>query len=421
MKKVISLTLALLLCISLGIFSTFALEADGFTYIENNGKATITGYKGSDTDLKIPATLNGLDVVKIDDNAFYQNHSLNSVTIENGIEEIGEKAFYNCTGLTELTVPDSVTEIGNSAFAYCVYLQDVTLGNGITKISNNCFSNDTRIESIEIPEGVIELDDGAFESCTHLSSVSLPSTLTRIGKYAFAYTYKLSEIELPSSLKTLDEGVFYFNYALTEITFPASVKSLSNYVFYANSSLETVELNEGLITIGDMAFDGTAVKSLYIPSTVAVIGSHAFGFTYNDVTLDYDITPDFMALCVDGSYGASFCKNFKISYTLVSAKDNGPAPVETQAETQVETKAEAKTEAKTETTTATKATTKPNKNYDKGDVTLDGNVNEMDTSAIQNHIAYLKELTDNSLELADFDSNDKVNIKDITQIQISIK
>lgn len=401
MKKVVSLALAFLTCISLCIFSTSALEAEGFTYIEDEGKAVITGYSGNETDLLIPATLNGLKVEEIEDNAFYQNHSLTSVTIENGIEEIGEKAFYNCTGLTKVTIPDSITEIGDSAFSYCVYLTDVTLGKGIDEISNNCFSHDTRIESIIIPEGVKELDDGAFEECTHLKNVTLPSTLTEIGKYAFAYTYNLSSITLPENLETIDEGAFYFNSALTEITFPASMKYLSHYAFYSNSALVSVSLNEGLLTMGDMAFDGTAITTLYIPSTLLTAGSHPFGYVYNEETFEYEHKPGFIAFCKEGSYGAQLCEGFEIPYMLVS---DTPAT------------APATTEAATQKVTETKQT-----DFKKGDVTKDGEVNKIDTNAIQKHLAYLEKLTDDKLKFADFDSNGKVNIKDTTKIMMSIK
>lgn len=401
MKKVISLTLTLLILASVCAFNTSALEDKGFTYTEEDGKAVITGYQGTDTDLVIPATLGGLKVEEIADNAFYQNHNLTSVTIENGIEEIGDKAFYNCTALTKVTIPDSITEIGDSAFSYCVYLTDITLGNGIDKISNNCFSHDTRIESIVIPEGVEELDDGAFEECSHLKEISLPSTLKEIGKYAFAYTYSLASIALPSSLEIIDEGAFYFNSALTEVTFPASMKSLCNYAFYGNSSLATANLNEGLLTIGDMAFDGTAIKSLYIPSTVVTMGSFPFGYTYNEETFEYELTPDFVAFCKEGSYGAQFCKGFGINCFYISAT----APAETIPQI---------------TSAAPTTATEINKIYSKGDVNCDGVINDKDTYAIQQYIAKLSELSKASADLADFDSSGKVNIKDTTQIQLSI-
>ncbi|MBQ7385516.1 MAG: leucine-rich repeat protein [Ruminococcus sp.] len=411
MKKVLSLTLTLLILTSVCAFNTSALEDKGFTYTEDEGKAVITGYEGSETNLVIPAVLGGLKVEEIEDNAFYQNHNLSSVTIENGIKEIGDKAFYNCTGLSSVTIPDSVREIGDSAFSYCVYLTDVTLGKGLEEISNNCFSHNTRLASITIPEGVKELDDGAFEECTHLYEVTLPSTLKEIGKYALAYTYNLSSITLPQNLEIIDEGAFYFNSALTEISVPASVKTLGNYAFYSNSSLYYADLNEGLTTIGDMAFDGTALTSLYIPSTVTLVGSNPFGYTFNEETFEYELAQGFTALCVGGSLGAQLCDALGINYSIVPVKST---PV-TEEKPQSTTAPKA-----TATATASATASTQNHNYSKGDVNLDLNVDKIDTNDIQLHLAYLKELSDKSLKLADFDENGKVNIKDTAKICISI-
>lgn len=413
MKKVISLALALFMCISVCVFSTSALEADGFTYTESDGVAIITGYNGTDTDLTIPATLNSLPVAKIDDEAFYQNHNITSVTIEDGIESIGEKAFYNCTGLKSVVVPDSVTEMGNSAFSYCVHLEEVILGSGLKKISNNCFSHDTRLEAVSIPEGIEEFDDGAFEMCTHLKMVVLPSSLKRIGRYAFAYTNYLTDITLPTGLEVVDEGAFYFSAGLTSVNFPSTVTSLGNYAFFSCNALSKVDLNEGLITIGDMAFDGTAVKSLYIPSTVSVTGQYPFGYTYNEETFEYDHTPGFTALCVEGSYGAQYCESFGIPYSIVSEVTpyDPPAPTYTNPPQRTEP----------ETKATTPATTAAKEQYKQGDVTQDGKVNTVDTTAISKHIAFLDKLKGEKLKLADFDSDNKVNIKDVTKVMMTFK
>lgn len=411
MKKVISLTLALLMVLSLFVTGASALEAEGFIYTEDDGKAIITGYKGSETDLVIPATLNGLKVEEIEENAFYQNHNITSVTIENGVEEIGDKAFYNCTNLAKVTLADSIREIGDSAFSYCVYLTDVTLGKGIDEISNNCFSHDTRLESIVIPEGVIELEDGAFEECTHLKSVTLPQSLKEIGNYSFAYTYCLSGITLPQGIENIGEGAFYFNSALTEITIPSSVKTLGNYAFYSNTALTAAELNEGLTAMGDMVFDGTALKSLYLPSTLTSAGSYPFGYTFNEETFDYEHTLGFTALCVRGSYGAQLCQGHGIDFTLVPQKGSSAgeeAPRETTSE-------------KPSIITTAPCSTQPGtKGFEKGDVNLDTEVNTIDTDDIQSYIAYLKELSEKSLKLADFDENGKVNIKDSTKILLAM-
>ena len=72
----------------------FALQWGDFTYKVSGGTVTITGYNCPGGAVVIPATIDGMPVVGI-----------------------GDEAFYNCTGLTSVTIPDSVTSIGDEAFA----------------------------------------------------------------------------------------------------------------------------------------------------------------------------------------------------------------------------------------------------------------------------------------------------------------
>ncbi|MBR2333397.1 MAG: leucine-rich repeat domain-containing protein, partial [Rikenellaceae bacterium] len=57
--------------------------------------------------------------------AFSGCKGLTSITIPDGVTEIGELAFSGCTGLTSITIPDSVTSIGENAFKGCTALKVV--------------------------------------------------------------------------------------------------------------------------------------------------------------------------------------------------------------------------------------------------------------------------------------------------------
>lgn len=87
----------------------------GFKYTLNGNKATITGYSGEQTDIVIPATIDGYRVVAIGDNAFEKLH-IKKVIISDGVESIGWFAFNGCAFLSSVTVPSSVSSIGHGAF-----------------------------------------------------------------------------------------------------------------------------------------------------------------------------------------------------------------------------------------------------------------------------------------------------------------
>ena len=109
-----------------------------------------------------PSTL-----IKIGDNAFAGNNSLTKLVLNDGVEEIGENAFFGHR-LTEITIPSSVKKIGNNAFYKDYYssdadkIQSITLNNGIEEIGENAFATLSSLNSISIPSSVRIIGNNAF-------------------------------------------------------------------------------------------------------------------------------------------------------------------------------------------------------------------------------------------------------------------
>lgn len=106
-----------------GIDATLAQNGTGATadydYSFEGNEITITQYKGSGGDVVIPATIDGKKVTKIGYEAFYMGVSddrITSVTIPNGVTEIGCCAFRFNYGLISIAIPESVVKIGDLAF-----------------------------------------------------------------------------------------------------------------------------------------------------------------------------------------------------------------------------------------------------------------------------------------------------------------
>ena len=90
-----------------------------FQYRIENGAATVTGYNGDADEVSIPATLGGYPVRVIEDRAFADRRLLRTVSIPDGVTQIGWFAFSGCVLLERITIPQSVAAICYGAFQNC--------------------------------------------------------------------------------------------------------------------------------------------------------------------------------------------------------------------------------------------------------------------------------------------------------------
>ena len=264
---------------------------------------------------------------------------LTEVVIKDGVTEIGKDVFQGCVGLTKVTIPDSVKKIGTWSFYLCgglknvdipanteigdssfrqSGLEQVTVSGGsvgnyafhriddLKKISINCetigeeaFSGCDYLTDITLGENVKTLGDKAFYTCDALERVEIPSTVTDIGEKTFYSCPALKEAIIRAG--TVKAGTFYNCRALTTLiisdnamldaSFTAAnayaketletVKigkgEICNSAFSNCTNLTTVELGNGVTSVGDNAFSKcTALTSVNIGDGVTSIGKNAF-------------------------------------------------------------------------------------------------------------------------------------------------
>ena len=99
-----------------GGLTTVVDYSDLFTYTTANNQATITGYTGTGGVVIIPASIDGVPVTAIGDNAFKGSISLTTVGIPASVTSIGYGAFVDCQGLDGIWVPVA-TVIASQAFS----------------------------------------------------------------------------------------------------------------------------------------------------------------------------------------------------------------------------------------------------------------------------------------------------------------
>ena len=228
----------------------------GITYWIKEDCAEVADAESSLTEANIPSAVefdgNQYPIIKINDYVFAGNANLTTVTIEDGLVEIGLDAFRECKNLESVTLPESLITMGRGAFEFCTSLKTVKIPSNVTTIPESCFYCCSSLESVIIPEGVMSIGSFAFDSC-NLKTLTLPESLTTLGNSAFRYNQTLKKVEIPSKV--------------TEIPLCC---------FDLCSLLESVTIPEGVTIVGPYAFSGGSLKTLTLPSTVKEIGNNAF-------------------------------------------------------------------------------------------------------------------------------------------------
>ena len=92
-----------------------------------------------------------------------------------------------------------------------------------------------------------------------------------------------SEIIIPAryngiSVSALGENFAKQDTSIEKLVIPGIIKNIPDYAFYYCSKLREVSLFEGLISIGQHAFEADALEKLLIPSTCTSIGRSAFDY-----------------------------------------------------------------------------------------------------------------------------------------------
>ena len=265
---------------------------DGIRFQLIEDTYAVVGYKGTKTEVTVPAVFEGVAVTALASDAFYGNAKITAVSLPASITEISPFALAACQSLTSLSV--AADNPVYQSKGNCIIKGDVLI--------TTCPGSDLSVLT------VTEIGDYAFYGATD-SKIVLPATVKKIGRYAFAFT-TAQQVSLPEGLETVEDGAFYFARNLTALALPASLSSFKQDSFAYGTSLQSITVAEGNTTytakdncliriadktlvmgcakskipsdgsvtkIGPAAFAGAvSLESITIPASVTEIGKNAF-------------------------------------------------------------------------------------------------------------------------------------------------
>lgn len=198
-----------------------------------------------------------------------------------GVHRVEDYAFAGNTFIESVNLPKT-SFIGDYAFDGCCNLSEISLSNKLKSIGKWAFQSCALYE-INIPDTVQSIEEGTFNGCSSLRTVYLPKSLLNIGKNAFLQCSSLHLITLPCYVSTIDGNPFE-DCPITINSLSSKYKSLEGGLYEVNSNTliccfsykDSFKIKEGTKIIGEWAFKGCLMNSLYIPESVKEIGDCAF-------------------------------------------------------------------------------------------------------------------------------------------------
>ena len=262
--------------------------------VTNLSPSVLSGYTGT------PSFTDGPADFEITDGVLYgwgkliqvRDKTVTSITIPEGITEIGPLAFANMSTLKTVNLPSTLTTLGYGAFSKSG-IESIVIPANVTiiqeapssNVNYGLFSGCTSLKSVEIQGNWDAIPDYAFYNCTALETVQFPASVTAVGNQAFQKCSALQTVDL-SNIETIGEQAFRQS-GISDVVSLGRLQSMGRMAFLQCTNLTSMILPEGITSIEVSTFNGcTGLKLLVLPSTITSIGSYAFASVGSTVQCD---------------------------------------------------------------------------------------------------------------------------------------
>ena len=261
-------------------------ELDGIYYkIIANDEVEITNGSGCSGDVEIPDSITKgvyeFDVTGLSYHAFSGNYNITSVSLNDVITEIGSNCFYDCGNLESVDLKNVIT-IDNYAFENCNSLETLTIPSSVTTIGYSAFAYCSSIESLTIPSSVISIGSDAFSNINDLNYLYI-NTNADLSESGLMVKKDNVFYAIISRNEAAASKIDYYSNADT-ITIKSSlnlgniynVYTINEEAFYYETSLKYVTIQEGLKYIRKNAFKNSGLITISIPNSIEVVEEDVF-------------------------------------------------------------------------------------------------------------------------------------------------
>lgn len=290
---------------SLEPYLTYELAGDGLSY---RVVGASEDFEKTNEEFYIPSTHLGLPVTTIDDSAFERCFYEVEIYLPDTILKIGDRAFYEAS-FKNIHLPSNLNYIGDEAF---LESEEVTfyLPRSLTHIGENAFGHYLYQDKLSVITpytkdearslfgqlSIFENERSEFETYLFARGhykMQEDGTLSLNGfdgdfyerqeNYGSPFDHYYVPREIDGYRVESVTSLFLCKYK--SVAFPRGLKEIKAYATRGlNTSgpdtptiLQTIDLPEGLETIGEYAFSGIiGMRDLFLPSSVETIGEHAF-------------------------------------------------------------------------------------------------------------------------------------------------
>ena len=233
-----------------------AVEGDYEYYSEENGTVAITEYRGNESSIVVPDTIEGMKVTTIGYKTFRDNTVVTDITIPNAVTEIGAGAFEGCTALREFRV-----NAGSSNFSVRdgMLLEKGEDGSFSALLAYPAAKGD---EEVVIPWEITEIKGGAFSQCVNIKKLTIPGKVTKFGVSALDHCQALEELVLESG-----ESVYGYSSTVNHCDNVKIVKA-DRYMYCFSTdefpNLEEYHFGKNYNETVDRYYLGNYVKAFYV-------------------------------------------------------------------------------------------------------------------------------------------------------------